>query len=536
MLMFAPLRSVVVSLCTVALALVAAPAAYAQVYSNNAAITIPTVGTAAPYPSTINVAGFLGTPNGLRVRLKNYTHTYPEDVSVLLVAPSGQGIELLSRSGGIDGVTGRTLTFGAESTVPLPAPLINGTFAAAGGSSAFAAPASAIPRAASMGALIAGSPNGLWRVFVQDFVNGDSGSIAGGWELEFGDFGGQPTTASSPSTLTYQGRLEGGVTTGTIDARFSVWNNLSSTLPANRLAAPLTVNGIAVTDGLFTTPVNLSEPLPTDVQTWLQVEISSPAGAPFVALTPRQPITAAPLATVAAGLGQSTVLPAGNVLISGPQGPLQTGSLTLRAPGASESDSSGSLGGLLRLVAGNANTASISPSVGTSLNNDVQIIAGDNVWDASSPGSFWNGNIQFFAGDNQPERMRIVGDNGFVGIGTTSPGQALDVRGSIALGTTGELRAASGEENLRMLRGTLNANGTIFVGSGFTASRTGTGTYVVNFNTAFSAVPTITFTPQGASLYVFVTSTTASSVTLNVRNTFNAATDAPLNFIAIGPR
>ena len=132
--------------------------------------------------------------------------------------------------------------------------------------------------------------------------------------------------------------------------------------------------------------------------------------------------------------------------------------------------------------------------------------------------------------------MRLVGDNGFVGIGTTSPGQALDVRGSIALGTTGELRATSGEENLRMLRGTLNANGTIFVGSGFTASRTGTGTYVVNFNTAFSTLPTITFTPQAASLYVFVTSTTPSSVTLNVRNTFNVATDSPVNFIAIGPR
>lgn len=532
---FAPFRSVAVSFCAVAVAMVAAPAAHAQIFSNNAPITIPTSGTAAPFPSTVTVAGFVGTPNGLRVRLKNFSHTYPGDVSVLLVAPSGQGVELLSQDGAELSVTGLTLTFGTELATPLPpTPLVTGSFAAAGGSSAFPAPVNAIPRTASLGALIAGSPNGQWRLFVQDFAEPDGGTIAGGWELEFGNFGVTPTP-SSPSSFTYQGRLEGGVTTGTIDARFSLWSHPSVNSLLNRVAAPVTVSGIAVTDGVFTAPVNLGVTVPTDIQTWLQVEISSPAGAPFVALTPRQPITAAPLAGAASALGRSTALPAGDTVISGPQGVLQTGSLTLRAPGASGADSSGSLGGLLRLVAGNANTASNPPSVGASANNDVHIVAGDNVWGGVNSGS-WNGNIQFFAGNGLPERMRLVGDNGFVGIGTTSPGQALDVRGSIALGTTGELRAASGEENLRMLRGTLNANGTIFVGSGFTASRTGTGTYVVNFNTAFSTLPTITFTPQAASLYVFVTSTTPSSVTLNVRNTFNVATDSPVNFIAIGPR
>ncbi len=518
------------ALVAILLAVLPLAAARAQVAGNNTAITIPTSGIAAPYPSPITVVGFVGTPNGLRVRLKNFTHTYPGDVSVLLVAPSGQGVELLSRSGGSSGVTGLTLTFGAESTTPLSEPLITGTFAAGGGNSGFNAPANVIPRAASLGALIAGSPNGLWRLFVQDFISSDGGSIAGGWELEFGDFG-LPTTPSSPSTFTYQGRLEGGVTTGTINARFSLWSHPSFGALGNRLAAPVTVSGIAVTNGLFTAPVNLGVQVPTDIQTWLQVEISSPAGAPFVALTPRQPITTTPLAGAASALGRSTALPAGDVVISGPQGVLQTGSLTLRAPGALSADDSGSPGGLLRLVAGNANTAAATPPVGTSLNNDIHLIAGRNQFTDD-----WNGNIQFFGGASQFERMRIVGDNGFVGIGTTNPVQALDVRGSIALGTTGELRAASGEENLRMLRGTLNASGTIAVGSGFTAFRTGPGTYQVNFTTAFSGAPTVTFTPWNASLYVFISGTTNNSVTVNVRNTFNAATDAPLNFIAIGPR
>jgi hypothetical protein len=40
-------------------------------------------------------------------------------------------------------------------------------------------------------------------------------------------------------------------------------------------------------------------PVPADIKTWLQVEISSPAGASFVTLTPRQPMTATPLAGAA---------------------------------------------------------------------------------------------------------------------------------------------------------------------------------------------------------------------------------------------
>lgn len=157
-------------------------------------------GTATPYPSTINVTGMVGQPVGLRVRLKNFSHTFTHDVAVLLVAPNGQGIELLSRNGGNARASGLTVTFGAESTTPLPQPLITGVFSAAGGNNGFAAPANAIPRAASLGAFIAGSPNGQWRLFVQDFAPGDTGSIAGGWELEFGDFG-LPTTPLTPSTL-----------------------------------------------------------------------------------------------------------------------------------------------------------------------------------------------------------------------------------------------------------------------------------------------------------------------------------------------
>ncbi len=508
-------------------------AAHAQVFSNPAPIAIPDSVAAAPFPSTITVAGFVGQPLGIRVRVKNLTHTFMNDVAVLLVAPSGQGVQLLNFNGG--NVSGITLTFGAESTTPLPQTLITGTFAPSEGTQSFSTPANAIPRAASLATLAFGNPNGVWRLFVQDFVGGDSGSIANGWEIEFGDFGFVPTPLTEPAVFTYQGRLEGAAANGTIDARFSLWSSPIGNLPINRLREPFTVSAIPVTNSLFTTPVNLGGPVPTDIQTWLQVEVASPAGSAFVPLTPRQPITATPLAGVTASLGSIVTFPAGDTVITGPQGVGVTGTLTIRAPGG-VNDSSGAQGGTLRLIAGNANASGAqAPPVGTSLNNNLHIIAGDNAF-IGSFGNVFNGNIQFFAGDGQPERMRLVGDNGFVGIGTTNPVQRLDVRGSIALGANGELRAASGVEDLRMLRGTLTSTGAISAGQGFTAFRSATGVYFVGYDTPFSGEPTVTASAFGSTLIVNVAASGPNGVTLTVRNPVAIPTDAAVNFIVMGPR
>jgi hypothetical protein len=207
------------------------------------------------------------------------------------------------------------------------------------------------------------------------------------------------------------------------------------------------------------------------------------------------------------------------------------------APGAAVADSAGSAGGLLRLVAGNANIGANSPAPGTSQNNDVHIVAGDNVWGGFNSDR-WNGNIQFFGGEGQPERLRIVGDNGFVGIGTTTPSQRLDVRGSIALGNNGELRAASGEENLRIIRGQFEANGTIAVGSGFTVTRGVFGHYTVTFTTSFSGPPTATATAftNGSNVNVVIVGLANNAVQFRVLDESGAPTDARIHFIAIGAR
>jgi hypothetical protein len=52
-------------------------------FANNTQISI-TGGPASPYPSDINVAGVLGAISDVKVTLIGVTHTFPDDIDVLL--------------------------------------------------------------------------------------------------------------------------------------------------------------------------------------------------------------------------------------------------------------------------------------------------------------------------------------------------------------------------------------------------------------------------------------------------------------------
>jgi subtilisin-like proprotein convertase family protein len=147
------------------------------------AITIPSSGTATPYPSSISVSG-LGSIGGLcSVELKGLTHTFPSDIDVLVVGPgTPQNAIVMSDAGGSTGVTGVDLTLKDTAAGPIPTPLVTGTYQPTNSGTGDSFPGAPAPTGGSaLSAFDGANPNGTWSVYVVDDASGDSGSFAGGW-------------------------------------------------------------------------------------------------------------------------------------------------------------------------------------------------------------------------------------------------------------------------------------------------------------------------------------------------------------------
>jgi subtilisin-like proprotein convertase family protein len=189
-------RSRAASVAAGALALAVVLAAPAQAatgtFSNPTPITIPagapgtTFGPADPYPSNINVAGLAGTVFDVNASISDFSHTFPDDVSLLLVGPSGHSVVLMAEAGGNADVSNLNLTFDDQAAGQLPngPTLTSGTFMPSDfGGGQFPPPAPSNP-GGGLSNLDGRSPNGEYSLFVFDQFSGDVGSIAGGWSLE----------------------------------------------------------------------------------------------------------------------------------------------------------------------------------------------------------------------------------------------------------------------------------------------------------------------------------------------------------------
>jgi hypothetical protein len=171
----------------------AAPAvAGAATFSNSATVTIPATGTsgpAAPYPSTIDVSALVGPITNVNVTLHGFSHTAPEDVSVLLAGPTAASVVLMGGPGGTVDASNLTFTFSDAAAASLPcgdAVLTSGTYKpnTCFPGDIFAAPAPAKPYGAALSGFDGTDANGTWNLYVQDFGPGDTGSISGGWSLD----------------------------------------------------------------------------------------------------------------------------------------------------------------------------------------------------------------------------------------------------------------------------------------------------------------------------------------------------------------
>lgn len=101
--------------------------------------------------------------------------------------------------------------------------------------------------------------------------------------------------------------------------------------------------------------------------------------------------------------------------------------------------------------------------------------------------------------------------------------------------TTNQRAPQSPEPSLRIIRGSINGDGAIAYGAGFTITKNaGNGNYTITFSTAFSAVPTVVLTsrPDALSGGTWrVESEAAGSVVVSNP----AQQNNPFNFVAIGP-
>ena len=108
-----------------------------QTFSNATALVIPASGTgsvtgapASVYPSTIAVSGITNQVNKVTVTLKQLNHTFPDDVEILLVGPTGVRFILLSDAGGSADWINQTYTFDDSASTAFPdgSPAASGSF------------------------------------------------------------------------------------------------------------------------------------------------------------------------------------------------------------------------------------------------------------------------------------------------------------------------------------------------------------------------------------------------------------------------
>lgn len=235
-------------------------------FTNPAPITIVDGATANPYPSTIAVAGISGnipaTAGSVKVTLNGFSHSFPDDVAMVLVGPTGAALLLQDGGGGDPDMANVTYTLSDTGAAFLP----NATAWPAGTykptsyyteGTVFPPPGPGAAHGypgpngtATFSSIFAGTnPNGNWNLYIADFAAGDVGSLSGGWTLEIIP-GAAPPSNDAPVDINGDGRTDfvtvrnvGGGTSG--QARW--YTMFQDGFPSSTTSAPTTTTdwGIA---------------------------------------------------------------------------------------------------------------------------------------------------------------------------------------------------------------------------------------------------------------------------------------------------
>jgi hypothetical protein len=314
-----------------------------------------------------------------------------------------------------------------------------------------------------------------------------------------GTFAGRETDCTDdcptrmPTAFTYQGQLsQGGVPLdGVVDARFSLWLSPDGQEPANQVASVMQIDSIDVVDGLFLADLDFGQNAFNGNARWLQIELrDSGTSDPFTLLLPRVSLNPTPYALQTRGI---TVLDNGRV------------GMGTKQPGA-----------------------------GLHVKHEAVPGSGTLVLDGSAQSY-----LSFFLDTLIPGRKGYVGFASWpnLTIANEQPG------GRIVLSTPGSsVFATGGEENLRIIRGRVRADGTIMGGLGFDVERLGLGKFRIQFHSPFASSPAVTATTDSV-FNASIDPITLGSGRVDIWLSWidldaggDRLIDRDFHFIAVGPR
>ena len=162
---------------------------------------------ANPYPTTIAVAALPTTGVTVAsVTISGLTHTFPNDIDMVLQSPSGTNVILMSDVGGTSAPAAPlNYTFDDNATASLTTGSSpSGTYKPtnSGTPDAFPAPGpGSLTQVTPTLASFTGDPNGGWKLYIVDDAGGDIGSITG-FTITF-NVPAAPTAVWSPITGLY---------------------------------------------------------------------------------------------------------------------------------------------------------------------------------------------------------------------------------------------------------------------------------------------------------------------------------------------
>lgn len=385
--------------------------------------------------------------------------------------------------------------------------------------------------------------------------------------------------------FTYQGKLaeSGAPATGAVDLVVKLF-------PTDTGGSPIgtqTINGVPLIGGVFTITLNAAgeftaNPFATGADRWVELTVNGQT------IAPRQKLTVAPMAAFSAAPwvlnGTTLSYTAGKVAIGTPSADRP---LTLN-----ETSLFGGTGRVSQLLSLQADQSTrwhlnlLSPDGATSTNFGLNFVEsgvadfrlflakGGNIGIGTStpsgrleiasvndalvirPPVMNAGQVARIAfkdpDGGTPTTFLAFRDAGYgnlglidsvsaarLGVNTVSPSQALDVRGEIAFGSSGQFSPlASGSGNTRMVFAVVNsADGSLYSGSGLTVQKLGVGIYRVTFSPAFASYPAVVVTPiAGGAVHSATDVLGFGAVDVGMFNTAGARTDLSFSIIAIGPR